>query len=106
MKQSGPYKTVLNRKFSAALQQVELLSALAQVVALSMINFLYCWIIALLETNLLARSSGGFVFEGVMNESEGGVENWVRAYFFAFHNCKTHSIKVLSNILQNKQIYF
>ena len=53
VKQSGPYKTILNRKFPAALQQVELPSALAQVGALLRISSLNCWIIALLETNLL-----------------------------------------------------
>ena len=47
------YKTILNRKFSAALQQVELPTPLPQVGALSMISSLNCWIFALLETNLL-----------------------------------------------------
>ena len=51
--QQAKIAIVLNRKFSAALQQVELPSALAQVGTLSMISSLYCWINACLETNLL-----------------------------------------------------
>ena len=50
IKQSGPYKIVLNRKFSTALQEVELPPPPAQDGAILMIPFLYCSIIALLET--------------------------------------------------------
>ena len=58
------------RKLSAALQQTKLLSVLAQIGALSMIRFLYCWIIGLLETNLIIIMTFQAVFLQSISRSE------------------------------------
>ena len=82
IKQSGPYKILINKKFSPALQQVELPSALAQVGALSMISFLDCWIFALPETNFyFYLEFPSLCFRGKLHDDKLGITGLVCPQF-------------------------